>query len=241
MSKVYANELLLKIPEIKEFVNKGWKMSGQKIKLDSLLKKLGWKPPKHKMKPGGGKHKGGEWERETCRKLSIWWSGGEYNDLCWRTAGSGSKATMVGGGQFYFGDIGPVGPLMVPVFRVFSMDAKHYKELDITEVLRDVKKPQILEFWWQTKRDAIKSNRWPLLIYKVNFLSPLVAFDAQMPWGNSPLMFNGKKSNVIYIGNKIGIINFDWFLKNVNLTIFKEWLPVWEQLLHVKRSAKSEV
>jgi hypothetical protein len=121
------------------------------------------------------------------------------------------------------------------------MDAKHYKELDITEVLRDVKKPQILEFWWQTKRDAIKSNRWPLLIYKVNFLSPLVAFDAQMPWGNSPLMFNGKKSNVIYIGNKIGIINFDWFLKNVNLTIFKEWLPVWEQLLHVKRSAKSEV
>jgi hypothetical protein len=235
-----ANELLLQVPEIKVLVDKGWTMSQQKIKIESLLKKLGWKPPKHKMKAGGGKHKGGEWERGVCRILSKWWSGGSDEDLCWRTAGSGAKATMVGGGQFYFGDIGPVGPRMIPLFRVFNVDVKHYKNLDITEVLRAVKHPQILEFWWQTKRDAIKSGRWAILIYKVNFLPALMAFDAQMPWGNSPLLFNRKLPSVLYIGNKIGLINFDWFIENVNLGILKEWLPVWEQLLHVRRSAKSE-
>lgn len=37
--------------------------------------------------------KGGAYEREICRVLSLWLSGGVDDDLFWRSAGSGSRAT----------------------------------------------------------------------------------------------------------------------------------------------------
>lgn len=37
--------------------------------------------------------KGSEFERETCRLLSLWWSNGRHDDLFWRTATSGARAT----------------------------------------------------------------------------------------------------------------------------------------------------
>lgn len=38
-------------------------------------------------------HKGGAFEREISRKLSLWWSGGQHDDWFWRTGGSGGRAT----------------------------------------------------------------------------------------------------------------------------------------------------
>lgn len=38
--------------------------------------------------------KGGQFERDTCRLLSLWWSKGKRDDVLWRTAGSGARATM---------------------------------------------------------------------------------------------------------------------------------------------------
>lgn len=37
--------------------------------------------------------KGSRFEREFCKKLSIWWSDGEADDLFWRTSQSGGRAT----------------------------------------------------------------------------------------------------------------------------------------------------
>lgn len=37
--------------------------------------------------------KGGAFEREISRKLSLWWSGGHHDDWFWRTGGSGGRAT----------------------------------------------------------------------------------------------------------------------------------------------------
>ena len=38
--------------------------------------------------------KGGHFERDVCKRLSLWWSYGERDDLLWRTAGSGARATV---------------------------------------------------------------------------------------------------------------------------------------------------
>ena len=38
--------------------------------------------------------KGGGFEREICKLLSLWWSKGEHDDIFWRTAGSGGRATV---------------------------------------------------------------------------------------------------------------------------------------------------
>lgn len=40
--------------------------------------------------------KGGLFERQVCRRFSLWWSGGKDDDLFWRTAGSGGRATVRG-------------------------------------------------------------------------------------------------------------------------------------------------
>lgn len=38
-------------------------------------------------------HKGGTYERDVCKMLSLWYSRGKRDDIFWRTAGSGSRAT----------------------------------------------------------------------------------------------------------------------------------------------------
>jgi len=46
------------------------------------------------MRPGGGKAKGAAFERAVCRALSGWVSDGERDDLFWRSAMSGGRATV---------------------------------------------------------------------------------------------------------------------------------------------------
>jgi len=43
--------------------------------------------------PRNNKAKGGKFERDICTQLSLWWSNGKSDDLFWRTAGSGGRAT----------------------------------------------------------------------------------------------------------------------------------------------------
>ena len=46
------------------------------------------------MKIGGGKQKGNAFERECCKVLSFWWSGGKRDDVFYRTQSSGGRATQ---------------------------------------------------------------------------------------------------------------------------------------------------
>lgn len=46
------------------------------------------------MKPGGGKQKGAQFEREVCKKLSLWISDGIRDDMFWRSAMSGGRASI---------------------------------------------------------------------------------------------------------------------------------------------------
>lgn len=41
----------------------------------------------------GGKAKGNSYEREICGLLSEWWSSGKRDDIFWRSASSGGRAT----------------------------------------------------------------------------------------------------------------------------------------------------
>jgi len=41
-----------------------------------------------------GHSKGSRFEREVCKSLSKWWSNGKRDDIFWRTAGSGARATV---------------------------------------------------------------------------------------------------------------------------------------------------
>lgn len=60
---------------------------------NSKKEKVKEEKPKKK-KGGSGKRKGGNFEREICKQLSLWYSKGKADDLFWRTAGSGARATI---------------------------------------------------------------------------------------------------------------------------------------------------
>lgn len=43
-----------------------------------------------------GKSKGNSFEREICKKLSLWWTNGKRDDIFWRSQNSGGRATVRG-------------------------------------------------------------------------------------------------------------------------------------------------
>lgn len=49
-----------------------------------------------KRKCAKGRGKGPKFERKMSEMLSLWWTNGKHDDYFWRTAGSGSRATVRG-------------------------------------------------------------------------------------------------------------------------------------------------
>jgi hypothetical protein len=52
------------------------------------------KPKKKRVRKRNRAAKGPQYERELCRALSLWWSGGKDSDLFWRASQSGGRATQ---------------------------------------------------------------------------------------------------------------------------------------------------
>lgn len=76
----------------------------------------------------GKSAKGGEYERQICRELSAWWTGGRRSDVFWRVPGSGGRATVRGrrGQQTYgqYGDIEATHAKARPFLRMFTTELK---------------------------------------------------------------------------------------------------------------------
>jgi hypothetical protein len=72
--------------------------------------------------------KGFDYERECCKAISLWWSRGERDDLVWRTAGSGGRATnRAKQGKTtagHYGDICATDPAVEPLFKAFAVEVK---------------------------------------------------------------------------------------------------------------------
>ena len=72
--------------------------------------------------------KGSQFERDFSRSLSLWWTGGERDDVFWRSQNSGGRATVrsrVGkktSGQY--GDIAATDKLGEPLLRIFTFELK---------------------------------------------------------------------------------------------------------------------
>lgn len=129
------------------------------------------------MKPGGGHAKGAAFERDTCKKLSMWISDGKRDDLLWRTAMSGGRATVqmkIGiTNNAQAGDIASIDPASAAFIRTFLVECKHYADLNLLSgVLKT--KGTLCDFWFRLKKEALKYNRIPLLIAKQNLYPTMV-------------------------------------------------------------------
>lgn len=118
------------------------------------------------MKPGHGKAKGGQFEREVCVLLSKWVTNGKRKDVFWRSAMSGGRATVARGEVRQCGDICAVAPeghyLAIQLF----IECKHVKDCNIFAALRG--KGELIRFWTKLVRQANEHMRFPVLIIKQN-------------------------------------------------------------------------
>lgn len=144
----------------------------------------------------GGSGKGGGFERDQCRALSLWWSNSSDSDIFWRrrTRKTGKSKSI----RYQLGDIIAEDAIGAPFFETFNVELKSgYSKtrsgpriknipwdlldvIDYNERMAQNKKraaPVILGFWEQTKRDAELSSRIPLLIFKRDYHVPVVCVD----------------------------------------------------------------
>ena len=123
-----------------------------------------------------GKQKGGSFEREICKALSLWVSKGQNVDLYWRSAMSGGRATVAKGKVRQAGDITAVAPEGHALVDTFFIECKSYKNLSLDCLIKG--KGNLIDFWQIAVKESAKYNRIPLLIFKQNRRPTIVCTSA---------------------------------------------------------------
>ena len=134
------------------------------------------------------KAKGNNFERLICKKLSMWWSQGERDDIFWRSATSGGMAKVrskQGKKTFgQYGDIQATDPIGQPLIDLCAIELKRgYKRNNIADVLDKMPNSSIQEWekWvFQVMEDVGNAGvpYW-MLITKRDGRTPLIF----MPYG----------------------------------------------------------
>ena len=104
--------------------------------------------------------KGGRFEREVSKQLSLWWTEGERDDVFWRSSQSGGRATTrAKGGKLTagsYGDITALDSVGEPFLKYFCLELKrgYTKDTDVMALLdSNQKRPVLLQHWNQCERD----------------------------------------------------------------------------------------
>jgi hypothetical protein len=124
-----------------------------------------------------GKQKGSAFERYVVKKLSLWISKGERQDLFWRSAMSGGRATIrFRKGQSVkaqMGDITAVDPLGHLLTDRYYVECKNYQDFRMDRFV--LKGSGLLQqFWDLTGKEAKKYGKKPMLICRQNGLPTFV-------------------------------------------------------------------
>lgn len=122
------------------------------------------------MRSGGGKQKGASFERDVCRRLSLWVSMGAMEDCFWRSAMSGGRSTVgyAKGKRMaaQAGDISSINIYGHPLINLFMIECKAYANLNYPGLLKG--KGHLVEFWAEASKQAKRYDKMPLLIAKQN-------------------------------------------------------------------------
>ena len=132
--------------------------------------------------PKKSNDKGSAFERQVCKKLSLWVSNGQRDDLFWRTSQSGGRATIgLQSGtkrSAQAGDIGVIDSLGQDLIHRYVVECKHYESLDLHRLPMG-SGGRFFKFWNEACEDARNHSKLPILIAKQNFLPTLLAVDAK--------------------------------------------------------------
>jgi hypothetical protein len=132
--------------------------------------------------------KGGAFERLICKQLSLWWTAGERDDIFWRTAGSGARATTRSkrgrGTKNQYGDVQATDPIGQPLIDLCTIEIKkgysRNSYFDLIDKLPNETKQPYKKFIQQAINQHYEAGtEWWLLITKRDYKETLIA----MPLG----------------------------------------------------------
>jgi len=198
------------------------------------------KPRKKSKSKGKGKGKGTAYEREICKLLSLWWSDNKHDDIFWRTAVSGARATIRRKGHKRTfgqdGDIQATDPIGQPLLDLTTIEIKRgYNVNTIADLFDNSKKAkeQVYEKFLNQSIEQSNSSGTPywMLIVKRDRRKELVMIPFSFSFALWQAKFNTLKLGfyVAFKTKKFGIIHIfhlKSFLKKVTPTQIKKAL-VW--------------
>ena len=133
---------------------------------------------------GGGKAKGGEFERYCCKQLSLWLSYNKRGDLFWRSAMSGGRATVQfkrgGSNRTQLGDVTAISPQGSQLTDVFFIECKCVKNLNFRGMMWNKSIQHGLPTYWdKCCTEAGKALRYPMLIGRQNRFPEVVVLNLE--------------------------------------------------------------
>lgn len=129
------------------------------------------------MKAGQGKTKGSAFERYCCKRLSLFVTMGQRDDVFWRSAMSGGRATLqlrqdiINRAQS--GDMTAIAPEGYELCDRCLFENKFYADLGIPQGLLKGT-GHLANFWRSTQKAATRYDKAPVLIAKQNLLPVIV-------------------------------------------------------------------
>ena len=174
-----------------------------------------------------GSVKGSNFEREICKKLSLWWSEDLRDDIFWRTSISGARATTrskKGQGTSYSqGDVTFIDPVGKPFIAACLIEIKrgYTNEISVLDFIdRKRGEPLLWKWWRRLEKDRRQIRRkYSLLIFKRNQRRTCIMLDKEM-WGEI-IDYNGYFVGPLLNMNDLRIVNFNDFFEWVNPGFFK--------------------
>ena len=128
------------------------------------------------MRKGGGKEKGSAFERWVAKELSLWLTGGQRNDLFWRTHSSGGLGTISKKKNEY-GDIMSIDDEGRKLTDKYNIECRHGKCLDLKHLIYSIKSSSLISLIVEGRTNSKLSERKPLWIIKEQNRDVLVMMD----------------------------------------------------------------
>lgn len=164
------------------------------------------------MRAGGGKQKGSQFEREVCVQLSKWITDGEREDVYWRSAMSGGRATVAHRkGKHHstqVGDISCIHPAGHKFSEAFAIECKFYADLNYQGLLTG--KGKLLDFWKEIKKQSRDHNKHPFLVARQNRMQTMICVDIA---GRQKLDLRYKDILLVSVRHNMHIIEAERFFK----------------------------
>ena len=173
--------------------------------------------------------KGSAFEREIVKKLSLWWTYDQRNDIFWRTSGSGARATVRMKKSectaFSAGDIGCIDPEGIPLLESCLIEIKRgYNKLDILSPLDKLvaqKTPLLFEWWIKAEKEREQHKRYfTLIIFKRDRKRRCIVFD------DKTMAFLDRRNRIFKSKLKptTNIIKIRYNLNRLNLLTLNDFL-----------------